>query len=169
MNAISRAYTALIYGLATLGGLIIAGVCLLIVYDVTARNIGLQPPASTVALTEYALLYFTMLAAPWLVRVRGHIVVEIIHGRLAGGVRRIVDKLILIICIVVATSICVLATALAIEAWQRGEIEIRSLDMPRWLLFMPLAIGFGLMGTEFLRLLVRGETVADGATQREAL
>ncbi|MDP6437683.1 MAG: TRAP transporter small permease subunit [Gammaproteobacteria bacterium] len=169
MSVISRVYTALINGLATLGGLIIAGVCLLIVYDVVARNIGLQPPSSTVALTEYALLYFTMLAAPWLVRVRGHIVVEIIHGRLTGTAKKIVDKLILAVCIVVAVFICVLATALALEAWQLGEVEIRSLNMPRWLLFSPLALGFGLMGTEFLRLLVRGETVADGTAQREAL
>ncbi len=168
MSVVSRAYMALINGLATLAGLIIAGVCLLIVYDVAARNLGLQPPSSTVALTEYALLYFTMLAAPWLVRVRGHIVVEVIHGRLTGTARRCADKLILMICIVVATSICVLATMLAIEAWQHGEVEIRSLNMPRWLLFAPLAIGFGLMGTEFLRLLLRGETVADGAAQREA-
>ena len=63
-------YTRLIEGLATLSGLMIAGVCLLIVYDVIARNIGLQPPASTVALTEYALLYFTMGAGPWLVRMQ---------------------------------------------------------------------------------------------------
>lgn len=169
MSIIGRAYTALINGLATLGGLIIAGVCLLIVYDVVARNIGLQPPASTVALTEYALLYFTMLAAPWLVRVRGHIVVEIVHGRLRGIAKLIADKLILLVCIVVAISICALAAVLAFEAWQRGEVEIRSLDMPRWLLFAPLAIGFGLMATEFLRLLLRGETVADSAAQREAL
>ncbi len=169
MKQIARLYTALINGLATLGGLMIGGICLLIVYDVIARNLGLQPPASTVALTEYALLYFTMAASPWLVRTRGHIVVEIVHGRLSGAAKRIADKLILIICIGIATAIAVLASMLAIEAWQLGEIEIRSLDMPRWLLFAPLDGGFGLMATEFLRLLLRGETVADTHTQQEAL
>ena len=169
MKSLLRAYTGLINGLATLAGLIIAAVCLLIVYDVIARNLGLQPPASTVALTEYALLYFTMAAAPWLVRERGHIVVEVVHGRLRGAARTFADRLILVICILVSACVCVLALLLAVEAWQRGEIEIRSLDMPRWLLFAPLAVGFGLMATEFLRLLVRGETVADTAPQREAL
>ena len=55
-----------------------------------------------------------------------------------------------------------LATLLAVEAWTRGEIDVRSLDTPRWLLFLPLIVGFGLMGTEFLRLLVRGESLAGG-------
>lgn len=169
MSTISRIYTALINGLATIGGLIIGGVCLLIVYDVIARNLGLQPPASTVALTEYALLYFTMAAAPWLVRTRGHIVVEILHARFDGSSKLFVDKLILLICILIAASICVLAMMLAVEAWQLGEIEIRSLSMPRWLLFAPLSVGFGLMSTEFLRLLLKGETVADTTTRQEAL
>jgi C4-dicarboxylate transporter DctQ subunit len=166
---IARTYTRLIEGLAVLSGVIIASVCVLIVYDVIARNLGLQPPASTVALTEYALLYFTMAASPWLVRTRGHIVVEIMHSRLQGAARQFADKLILIICLLVSITICVLATLLTLEALQRGEIEIRSLNMPRALLFAPLIGGFGLMAIEFLRLLVIGEAVTDQDLQRESL
>ena len=166
---ISKAYNRLIEGLALCAGLVIAAVCLLIAYDVIARNLGFQPPASTVALTEYALLYFTMMAAPWLVRTRGHIVVEVLHSRLTGTARRVIDTLILSICIVVSLLICVLATILALEGWSRGEIEIRSLEIPRWLLFAPLVMGFGLMATEFLRLALKGEAVTDQNLQRESL
>ena len=169
MKALAKGYTRLIEGLATLAGLIIAAVCLLIVWDVIARNLGMQPPASTVALTEYALLYFTMAAAPWLVRTRGHIIVEVLHARLGPASRSIVDKLILAICLIVSVIVCVLATILMVEAWQRGEVEIRSLNMPRWLLFGPLAVGFGLMATEFLRLAIRGEAVADPQQTKEQL
>jgi TRAP-type C4-dicarboxylate transport system permease small subunit len=166
---IGRLYDRLIDGLAIAAGLIIAAVCLLIIYDVITRNLGLQPPASTVALTEYALLYFTMAAAPWLVRRRGHIVVEVMHARLTGVTRMIVDKLILIVCIMVSSTICILATILAIEGWTRGEVEIRSLEIPRYLLFTPLAVGFGLIATEFLRIAIRGEAVTDQNLQRESL
>jgi TRAP-type C4-dicarboxylate transport system permease small subunit len=164
-----RAYDKLIEGLAVLSGLTVAAVCLLIVYDVIARNLGMQPPASTVALTEYALLYFTMAAAPWLVRTRGHIVVEILHSRVGGASRRILDKLILLICLLISLTMCLLASMLMIEAIARGEIEIRSLDMPRALLFAPLAFGFGLIATEFLRLALKGESVTDQNLQRESL
>jgi C4-dicarboxylate transporter DctQ subunit len=169
MNRLSTAYTRLIEGLAILSGLIIAGVCLLIVWDVIARNLGFQPPASTVALTEYALLYFTMAAAPWLVRTRGHIIVEALHARLRGWALIFIDTIILGICITVSTIMCLLAGLLMIEAWQRGELEIRSLNMPRWLLFAPLAVGFGLMATEFLRLAMRGEAVSDPKQHKEQL
>lgn len=166
---LAKAYNKLIEGLATLSGLMIAGVCLLIVYDVIARNLGLQPPSSTVALTEYALLYFTMAAAPWLVRTRGHIVVEILHSRLAGRGKVVIDRVILAICLLVSVGISILATILMIEAMQRGEIEIRSLEIPRAYLFAPLAIGFALMGCEFLRLALKGEAVTDQNLQRESL
>jgi len=166
---LEKAYDHLIEGLAVVSGLIIAGVCLLIVYDVIARNLGLQPPASTVALTEYALLYFTMAASPWLVRTRGHIVVEIMHSRLSGVYRTLVDHIILIICLLVSAAVCVLATILMIEAIQRGEIEIRSMEMPRAFLFAPLVVGFGLMATEFLRIGIKGQAVTDQNLQRETL
>jgi hypothetical protein len=41
--------------------------------------------------------------------------------------------------------------------------------MPRAFLFAPLAVGFGLMATEFLRLALRGEAVADPSDQQGAI
>jgi len=164
-----RLYDRLIVGLATLAGLMIAAVCLLIIYDVITRNLGMQPPASTVALTEYAMLYFTMAAAPYLVRTKGHIVVEIVYQRVSPAIRRVLDRFILILCMLVALIVSILAWVLLIEALQRGEIEIRSLDAPRWILFVPLAVGFLLMATEFLRLLLKSDSVfASAADQKES-
>ena len=156
---IARAYDGLIRGLAGFAGLLIATLCLLVAWDVVARNLGFQPPASTVALTEYALLYFTMAAAPWLVRMRGHIVVEVLYQRVPPALRHWLDRLVLLLCTTVCVMVAVLAAGLALEAFQRGEIDVRSLDTPRWLLFLPLVIGFALMATEFLRLLYLGESV----------
>ncbi|MAF84817.1 MAG: TRAP transporter small permease subunit [Gammaproteobacteria bacterium] len=157
-------YNRLINGLANVAGLIIAAVCLLIVYDVITRNLGLQPPASTVALTEYAMLYFTMAAAPYLVRTKGHIVVEIVYLRLSLAARRRLDKFILVLCMLAALIVAILAFILLLESLQRGEIEVRSLDAPRWILFAPLFVGFLLMATEFLRLLLRSDSVFSSAT-----
>ena len=74
MQTLRTAYAALILGLAGIAGVVLAMMCTLIIFDVTLRNLGLQPPRATVAITEYALLYFTMFAAPYLVRTRGHVV-----------------------------------------------------------------------------------------------
>jgi len=163
-------YDRLINGLAALAGLIIAAAGLLIVYDVIARNLGLQPPASTVALTEYAMLYFTMAAAPYLVRTKGHIVVEVIYQRLPDALQRWLGRAVVTLCASVSLIIAALAGMLMIEAVVNAEIEIRSLDAPRWVLFAPMVAGFLLMAIEFIRLLLRRESVfALQAEQREAL
>lgn len=169
MKHLLRAYDGLIAALVPLGALLMGGTCLLIAWDVLARNLGLRPPDSTVALTEYALLYVTMAAAPALVRSRGHIVVEVLHGRLPVRWRRALDRVILVLCALLAALVAVLAAALALEAAARGEIDVRSLDVPRAWLFAPLAAGFGLMATEFLRLLLRGEELARPAAERGSL
>jgi C4-dicarboxylate transporter DctQ subunit len=153
---VKRAYDVLIEGLAGFAGLLIAAMCGLIVWDVAARNFGLQPPASTVALTEYGLLYFTMAAAPWLVRQRGHIVVEVFYQRVPEGWRSWLDRFVLTICVLVCSAVAVLASLLTWEAAVRGEFDMRSLDTPRWVLFAPLAVGFALMALEYLRLLLTG-------------
>ena len=165
-----RLYDRLIFGLANGAGFMVAAVCGLIVYDVIARNLGWQPPASTVALTEYAMLYMTMAAAPYLVRTKGHIVVEVIYQRVSPTARQRLDVCILVLCLLISLSMSLLAAALMFEAIQRGEIEIRSLDAPRWILFAPLCIGFLLMATEFLRLILRRDSVFPGEDdRREAL
>ena len=46
---------------------------------------------------------------------------------------------------------------------------MRSLDVPRAWLFAPLALGFLLMATEFLRLLARREDLMRPAAERGSL
>ncbi len=165
-----RFYDRLIHGLAVFAGLLIAAVCTLIAWDVTARNFGLRPPASTLALTEYALLYFTMAAAPWLVRERAHIVVEVLYQHFPAPLQYWLDRLIVFGCAAICALVAALAVMLMVEAIGRGEIDVRSMDTPRWLLFLPLAVGFALMSIEFLRLLWLGETLCSPeAEHHEAL
>ncbi len=146
-------------GLVLFASALIAADCLLIVVDVSLRNLGMQPAAYTVALTEYSRLYMTMAAAPWLVRERAWIVVEVLYRRTGPALRAKMDKLIFGLCVLVSVVVVVLAGILAVEGALRGEVEMRSLDMPRWALFLPVTVGFAMMAVEFLRCLLRGDSM----------
>ncbi len=164
---LSRLWDGLANALVIFACALIAADCLLIVVDVTLRNLKMQPPAYTVALTEYSLLYMTMAAAPWLVRERAWIVVEVLYRRTSLSVRSRLDRIIFSLCAVVSGIVAVLACILAVEGALRGEVEMRSLDMPRWALFAPVALGFTMMGVEFLRCLLRGDSMS-GAEAEQA-
>lgn len=169
MSVLARAWAGLVDGLLVAAGLVFAAVTLLIAWDVVARNLGLAPPESTVALTEYALLYACLAAGPALVRRRGHVTVDVLVGRLPPAARRHAARVVLLASAATAFAIAGLALALAIEAVARGEVDVRSLDIPRAWLFAPLVAGFGLMGLECLRLVARGEPPSRPAGERESL
>ena len=75
-----RVYDRVIDALAFIGGVVIAGIFLAIVYDVSIRTIGLRTPLWTVALAEYGLLYATLLASPWVLRRKSHVFITILTG-----------------------------------------------------------------------------------------
>ncbi|MBL8224233.1 MAG: TRAP transporter small permease subunit [Chromatiales bacterium] len=169
MTVLVRAWDALVSALLAGAGLVIAAVTLLIAWDVVARNLGLQPPESTVALTEYALLYVALASGPALVRSRGHVTIDLLAGHLPAGLRPWLARGMLATAAATAAAVAVLAVLLALEALERGELDVRSFDIPRIWLFAPLAVGGAMMAVEFLRLLARGEVAARPPAERESL
>ena len=165
-SALTRLWDGLVNGLVLFACALIAADCLLIVVDVTLRNLKMQPPAYTVALTEYSLLYMTMAAAPWLVRERAWIVVEVVYRRIPPAGRPTLDRIIFSLCAAVSGLVAALACVLAVEGALRGEVEMRSLDMPRWALFAPVTVGFSMMAVEFLRCLLRGDSMSDAGAEQ---
>jgi hypothetical protein len=60
MLAIAGLYRRLLEALAVVAGVLLAAMTLAIVFDVVVRNLGWQPPGHTLTLTEYGLLYVTV-------------------------------------------------------------------------------------------------------------
>lgn len=152
-----RLYDRLIAVLAAAGGASLAIVTVLIIYDVFSRNLGLLPLRSTSALVEYALLFSTMAAAPWLVRVNGHVSLSSIVSFAPLALQRVVNRVVVLVAGGPVAILAWVSGSIAWHQWQIGTIDMRSVDLPGWLLYVIMAAGFGLMATEFLRLLLRGE------------
>lgn len=161
MKWVVRAYDALIDGALKLGNVLVAGIFLAIVYDVAQRSVGLRPPAWTSALSEYAMLYMTMLAAPALVRQGGHVAVDSFLARLRPGGRWWVERLIYLACIAICLLLAWYGGSMTWDAASRGEMDVRSIELPRWALVGILPVGFVLCAVEFARLL--GATTAPQA------
>jgi TRAP-type C4-dicarboxylate transport system permease small subunit len=166
VKSLRRAYDALIEAGARIGAGLVGLVFLAIVYDVSLRSVGFKPPAWTSALSEYALLYLTMLAAPWLVRHRGHVTVESFIVRLPWRIRAFLEKVIYVACIALCLGLAYYSTLMAIDSAMRGELDIRSIEIPRWVLFAPLLLGFVFCAVEFGRYLFGSDSLyaSQGAT-----
>jgi len=159
MARVIQLYDRMIVMLAVLASITVGAVFVLIVVDVSMRTGGLRPPIFSSAVSEYSLLYVTMLAAPWLVRERGHVRIDSFITFLPIPAKRFIERILMLVCIALSLMAAWLSAEFAIEFWRKGDIDIRSIEIPRSLLFVPLVLGFTLCAVEFLRLLVIGETL----------
>ena len=159
MALLIRAYDRLIVMLALAASIMIAAVFVIIVVDVSMRTAGLRPPVFSSAVSEYALIYMTMLAAPWLVRQRGHVRIDSFMTYLPTATRRNIERLLIVFCIALCVLVTYLSARFAVDFWIKGAMDIRSIEIPRSLLFVPLTVGFALCAIEFLRMLIVGETL----------
>jgi len=128
-----------------------------ITLDVILRNLGYQSSAHFFTFTEYALLIVPCLGAPWLVREKGHIYIEILLMALSPRVRARFTLLIGLVCIVVCAVVAWYGFTVTLNDFLQNEKDVRSMDMPRWIVVGFIPLGFGMMALEFLRFVLRGE------------
>ncbi|MFT7459996.1 MAG: C4-dicarboxylate transporter DctQ subunit [Planctomycetota bacterium] len=155
-------YEKLIFGLFCLGACILALITLFILYDVIARNIGIPSFTHTLALTEYGLYYVTLLGTPWLVRKKHHVYMQLITGLVPTTTRPYIAKLSYLLCVITCAVLCYYSGLVTIETFMRGDHEVRSFDMPRWLIFVIMPISFFLLTIEFGRYLFGIDDMYDG-------
>jgi C4-dicarboxylate transporter, DctQ subunit len=162
MAIVAALYRHLLEALAVVAGVMLGAMACAIVLDVLMRNLGLQPPAHTLTLTEYGLLYLTMLAAPWLVRAKGHVYIELVTAALSPRARFRLTRVVYGLCVLTCAVIFWFGLEVTISHYQRHVIDVRSFDMPRWLLTASIPLSFGLMTIEFARYLLGLDSMHTG-------
>ncbi len=154
-------YERLLFTLFATGAGIMVLATLLILYDLIARNLNLTPFAHTIALTEYGLYYMALLGAPWLARKKHHIYIQILATLVSPRIRPLITGTCYFLCMLTCAVICYYAGLVTIESFVRGDYEVRSFDMPRWLLFAIMPLSFFLLTLEFGRYLFGFDSMYD--------
>jgi TRAP-type C4-dicarboxylate transport system permease small subunit len=144
--------------LAVLTKILLAVIVLLVSADVAARNLA-RPLAWSVTLTEYLLIYITFLPMPALVRGKGHVCADFIRTALPLGLRRGIERGVYLLCLAICVYLGWVAFGSALASLKSGAYEVRTFDMPRWLIFAPMVVGLWLSALEFLRYLLGRDSI----------
>src|SRR6266850_8286125 len=163
LTPISRLYDGVLHAMAWLAALLIAAMMVVITIDVVVRNLGYQSSAHFFTFTEYALLIVPCLGAPWLVREKGHVYVEIVFMYLSPRYRAALRLVIGVLCIATCLVLAWYGLDVTIKDYVQNEKDVRSLDMPRWIVVGFIPLSFAMMAVEFLRFLIRGENFLGSA------
>ena len=162
MPALLRAYRFLIDAMAFVAGATLVWLMVSVVISVGMRNAGIQPFAWLFTSAEYGLLYLTMLGAPWLVRERGHVHIELLTSALPKGPQRVVSRGVAVLCVLVCVVLAWKGTELFLTNIERNDFDVRAYFYPRWLLTITFPISFGLMAVEFSKFVVGTELLHSG-------
>jgi len=162
VRLLTRLYEGLLRGMALLAGLLMVAMMAAIVTDVVLRNLGTQSSAHLFTFTEYWLLLIPLLGAPWLAREKGHIYVEVLLVSLSPAARHVATRAVLLACVAVCAILAWYGAEITIRNYVQADTDVRSFDMPRWMLMIFMPLSFGMMAIEFLRFFVRGEAPFGG-------
>lgn len=148
MSGLLKAYDGLLGALAALAAAAFGALAFIIAYEVMARWLGFRPPVWPVTISELTMLYATVLAAPWVLRRAEHIQINILVAVLAPRRRTALGR---VVCLVGMLA-CLLVAWYALRVTLTAQgLEIRSFEMPKWVVYAPLPLGFLLLAIEFAR------------------
>mgnify|MGYP001161226976 FL=1 len=148
--------------LATLAGVYLVVIMFAIVIQATLRSFNLTGSSHIFTFSEYGLLYIVMAASPWLVRIRGHVFIEMLTAALPSEQSKIYSRFIAVLCLIICLFLVWYSGSNTLKAYNYGDADMRSLDMPKWLLLISMPICFSLMALNFLRFIFGSETMHTG-------
>lgn len=162
MALLTRAYNFVIDAMAVIAGAVLVWLMISVVVSVGMRNAGIQPFAWLFTSAEYGLLYMTMLGAPWLVREKGHVHIELVTAALPPVPQRLLSRAVAALCLGVCVVLAWKGTDLLLTNLERNDFDVRAYFYPRWLLTATFPISFGLMAVEFAKFVFGPELMHSG-------
>lgn len=162
MHLANRCYLMVLNGMALVAAIMLVWLMVAIVLSVVIRNIGLQPSAWFFLSTEYAMFYLTLLGAPWLVRQKGHVHIELLTSVLPTAALNVLSRLVALLCVLVCAVLAWKGIDLVIMNIERSDYDVRAFFVPKWILTIAFPISFTLMAIEFARFVVGPEILHSG-------
>ncbi len=149
-----RWHAALMRGCGFVAAATVALITIMVCVDVIGRNLGLGNVPWILEVTEYALPVATLSAAPWLMWRNAHVRLDLLGMVLSASGQRRADR----ISAAVGLAVCVVfvwyGVATLLDSQRAGSIVMKALIFPEWWLFIPVPIGFALLGLECARRLI---------------
>lgn len=133
-----------------------------VVVSVVMRNAGMQPFAWLFTSSEYAILYMTMLGAPWLVREKGHVHIELVTAALPDRMRQMVSRLVAVLCVLTSAILAWKGAEMFLTNIARNDLDVRAYYFPKWILTLAFPVSFGLMAIEFSRYVFGDQLMHSG-------
>ena len=137
--------------LAGMAGVLVIGIMLIMCYEVVMRYFLNRPPAWAVEVCEYMLYLLAFLGAAWLLKLGGHVRVDIVVSQLNPKAQTLLNIATSIIGVLICLTIAWYGGESTWDHFQRGIPVVKTLKIPKAPLLAFISIGCFLLSIQFLR------------------
>lgn len=152
VRALDRRLASLENLAVTLAGVAVAVMILAVSYGVIGRKVFGLPTAWTLEISEYSLLFITFLSAPWVLRLHGHVNVDVFVTSLSHAWRERLQVVTYAIAAVAALILFYFSLETTLSYYSRDVILRKVLEIPQWMIIGVIPVGSLLLS---LRLIVQ--------------
>jgi TRAP-type C4-dicarboxylate transport system permease small subunit len=139
---------------AVIAGILLLVMTLIINYNVFMRYFIGKPPVWAIEITEWILLYSAFLAAAWVLKEEGHVVIDILVVRLSRKNQHILKVLVCFLGILTCGFLAYHGFRAAYSLYNRDVIMMGMILMPKYILVVIIPVGISLTLIQFIRIIV---------------
>lgn len=134
-----------------LAGILLVGTVLIVCFEICMRYFFQAPQVWTVEVCEYFLFFMTFLGAPWLLKVGGHVNIDVLSGQFGRRGQHVLGIASSLIGILVSAVICWFAVVTAWQCYETNVVVTKTLTIPKHYFLWAIGFGYLLLLFEFLR------------------
>lgn len=154
LKKLNSFFDGIIDGMAFLAGLLLLFTIFSICYEVLIRYFLMRPSTWSVEITEYILLYITFLGAPWLLKQKGHVKVDVVLNMLNIRTQRILNLITSLLGAIICLVLFWFGVLTTADHFMRKIPVIKSLEVPKFILLAVIPFGSLLLCIQFIRQIV---------------
>ena len=152
-RSVARYYHGLLTAFGWLAGLMAVLIGIGVSVDVALRYFGTPGLPWMLEASEYGLYLMTFFGAPWALRERAHVSIDIAVEAMPPKGRRIAALVTDALGLLIAAVLAFYALRVAYASWARGAMIFKELVFPDWWLLALLPLSLALVAAEFARRL----------------
>lgn len=149
----SLIFDRIIGALAVIAGILLLAMALIVSYNVLMRYFIGKPPVWAIEMTEWILLYATFLAAAWILKVDGHVKIDVVVIRLSQKKQHILSVIICILGILTCGFLSYHGVKAVYSLYKREVLMMGMILMPKYILVAVIPLGILLSSIQFIRIL----------------
>jgi C4-dicarboxylate transporter DctQ subunit len=137
--------------MAFVAGILLVATVLIVCIEICMRYFIQKPQVWTVEVCEYILFGIAFLGAPWLLKLGGHISVDVVTERLGSKGQGRLRLLSMVAGVLTSAIICWFSLATAWDCYKCGVLVTKILTIPKHYFLILIFLGYFFLLVEFAR------------------